>query len=39
MEKDGLPVPTTVLDWHDDISSDLSYDAFKAVAELVYNIH
>jgi len=39
MEKDGLPVPTTVLDWHDDISSDLSHDAFRAVADLVYNIH
>jgi len=39
MEKDGLPVTTTVLDWHDDISSDLSYDAFKAIADLVYNIH
>ena len=39
MEKDGLPVPTTVLGWHNDISSDLSYDAFKTVAELVYNIH
>ena len=39
MEKDGLPVPTTLLDWHDDISSDLSYDAFKAIADLVYNIH
>jgi len=39
MEKDGLPVPTTVLDWHDDITSDLSYDAFKDIADLVYNIH
>ena len=39
MEKDCLPMPTTVLDWHDDISSDLSYDAFETVAELVYNIH
>jgi hypothetical protein len=39
MEKDGLPIPTTVLDWHDDISSDLSYDAFETVAALVYNIH
>jgi len=38
MEKDGLPVPTMVLDWHDDITSDVSYDAFETVAELVYNI-
>jgi len=27
MEKDG----STVLDWHNDISSDLSYDAFESV--------
>jgi len=39
MEKDGLPVPTTLLDWHDDITSDSSYNAFKAIADLVYNIH
>ena len=38
MERDGLPVPTTVVDWHNDISSDLSYDAFEAVAALIYNI-
>ena len=37
MEKDGLPSPTTVLDWHDDICSDLSYDALETVAALVYN--
>jgi len=39
MEKDSLPVLTTVLDWHDDITSDLSYDAFEDIADLVYNIH
>jgi len=38
MEKDGSPVPTTVMDWHDDISSDSSYAAFKAVAALIYDI-
>jgi len=37
-EKDGLPVPTTVVDWHDDISSDLSYNAFEAVAASIHNI-
>ena len=39
MEKDGLPIPTIVVEWHDDISSDLSYDAFETVAASVYNIH
>ena len=41
IEKDGLPIPTIlmVVEWHDDISSDLSYDAFETVAALVYNIH
>jgi len=39
MEKDGSPVPTTVLGWHDNISNDLSYDAFETVADLLDNIH
>jgi len=39
MEKDGLPVLTTVMNWRDDISSDLSHDCFEVVADLVYNIH
>lgn len=41
IEKDGLPVPTTVLDRHKphkDISSDRPYDAFEAVAALIYKI-
>jgi len=38
MEKDGLPVPTTVVDWRDDISSDQSYDTFGAVAASIYDI-
>ena len=39
MEKGGSPVPTTVVDWHYDISSDLSYDAFETVADLLDNLH
>jgi hypothetical protein len=39
LEKGGSPVATTVLDWHDNISSDLSYDAFKTVADLLDNLH
>jgi len=39
MEKSGPPhAATTVLDWDDDISSDRSYDAFEAIAKLVYEI-
>ena len=38
MEKSGLHAPATVLDWHDNISSDQSYHAFKTLADLVYNI-
>ncbi|KAF9444735.1 hypothetical protein P691DRAFT_806932 [Macrolepiota fuliginosa MF-IS2] len=39
MEKGGPHTPTTLLDWDSDISSDESYDAFKTLAELVYNIN
>jgi len=38
MERDGLLMPTTVLDWHDDISSDLSCNAFEAVAASIHDI-
>ena len=39
MEKGGLPVPTTMVDWHNDINSDLSYDAFEIVVDLLDNLH
>jgi len=38
MEKSGSHVPTTMLDWQDNISSDQSYNAFETLADLVYNI-
>lgn len=39
MEKSGLHGVTTMLDWHDDISSNQSYEAFKAIARLVYEVN
>jgi hypothetical protein len=38
MEKSGSDTPTTVLGWQDDVSSNRSYNAFKTLADLVYNI-
>jgi hypothetical protein len=36
--KSGNCLPTTVLDWQDNIASDASYTEFETIANLVYNL-
>jgi len=38
MKKSGQDVPTIIQPWTPDITSDTSYDDFRHIAELVYNI-
>jgi hypothetical protein len=38
MQKSGDHLPTTVLDWQDNIASDASYTKFETIADLVYNL-
>jgi len=38
MTKTGPPNPTIVRPWTADITSDASYDSFRQIANLIYNI-